>query len=148
MMFNKWKWNPIIGNSKGEDLSAYPSEIAVFPTPGSPISTGLFFVLLERIWMHLRISSSLPMTGSSFPAFAIAVKSFPYFSKASYFPSGSIKKLQMRLEQYKVDNYSHFTAYSSNKLVEKKWKTDGNPLVRNSPQSYSSLQYNKIKISN
>ena len=32
-----------------EDLRTYPSEIAVFPTPGSPISTGLFFVLLERI---------------------------------------------------------------------------------------------------
>ena len=69
---------------------AYPSEIAVFPTPGSPIRTGLFFVLLERIWMHLRISSSLPITGSSFPAFAMAVKSFPYFSSASYFPSGSV----------------------------------------------------------
>ena len=67
----------------------HPSAIAVFPTPGSPIRTGLFLVLLERIWMHLRISSSLPITGSSFPSLAIAVKSFPYFSSASYFPSGS-----------------------------------------------------------
>jgi hypothetical protein len=40
--------------------------------------------------MHLGISSSLPITGSSFPAFAMAVKSFPYFSSASYFPSGSV----------------------------------------------------------
>lgn len=67
----------------------YPSEIAVFPTPGSPMRTGLFLVLLDKIWMHLRISSSLPITGSSFPALAIAVKSLPYFSNDSYFPSGS-----------------------------------------------------------
>uniref|UniRef100_A0A7C9CZG3 Uncharacterized protein n=1 Tax=Opuntia streptacantha TaxID=393608 RepID=A0A7C9CZG3_OPUST len=63
--------------------------MAVLPTPGSPMRTGLFLVLLERIWIHLRISSSLPITGSSFPSLAIAVKSLPYFSSASYFPSGS-----------------------------------------------------------
>ena len=30
---------------------ASPSTIAVLPTPGSPISTGLFFVLRDRIWI-------------------------------------------------------------------------------------------------
>ena len=30
---------------------ARPSTIAVLPTPGSPISTGLFLVLRERIWI-------------------------------------------------------------------------------------------------
>ena len=28
---------------------AIPSTIAVFPTPGSPINTGLFFVRLDKI---------------------------------------------------------------------------------------------------
>ena len=46
---------------------ASPSTIAVLPTPGSPISTGLFFVLRDRIWMTRRISSSRPITGSSRP---------------------------------------------------------------------------------
>lgn len=73
-------------------FSLYPSDMAVFPTPGSPISTGLFFVLLERICMHLRISSSLPITGSSLPFRAMVVKSFPYFSSDSYLPSGSVEK--------------------------------------------------------
>ena len=45
---------------------ARPSTAAVLPTPGSPISTGLFFLLRERIWMMFRISASRPMTGSSF----------------------------------------------------------------------------------
>ena len=43
---------------------ARPSTIAVLPTPGSPIRTGLFFVRRERTWMTRRISSSRPMTGS------------------------------------------------------------------------------------
>ena len=47
---------------------ASPSAMAVLPTPGSPIRIGLFFVLLIRIWIILLISSSLPITGSIFPA--------------------------------------------------------------------------------
>ena len=46
---------------------ARPSTIAVLPTPGSPISTGLFLVRRCRIWMQRRISSSRPITGSSLP---------------------------------------------------------------------------------
>ena len=61
---------------------ARPSAIAVLPTPGSPISTGLFFVRRLRTWMTRRISSSRPMTGSSLPARASAVRSRPYFSSA------------------------------------------------------------------
>ena len=49
---------------------ARPSTIAVLPTPGSPISTGLFLVRRERIWMTRRISSSRPITGSTLPAAA------------------------------------------------------------------------------
>ena len=46
---------------------ARPSTMAVLPTPGSPISTGLFLVRRESTWMTRRISSSRPMTGSSLP---------------------------------------------------------------------------------
>ena len=38
--------------------------------------------------MTRRISSSRPMTGSSLPARASAVRSRPYFSRAAYVPSG------------------------------------------------------------
>ena len=61
---------------------ASPSTIAVFPTPGSPISTGLFLVLRDRIRMTRRISASRPITGSNFPAFACSTKSIPYFLRA------------------------------------------------------------------
>ena len=54
---------------------ASPSTIAVFPTPGSPISTGLFLFLRDRTWIIRRISSSRPMTGSSFPLRASSVRS-------------------------------------------------------------------------
>src|SRR5207247_2231285 len=50
---------------------------------GSPMSTGLFFVRRLRTWMTRRISSSRPMTGSSLPARASAVRSRPYFSRAA-----------------------------------------------------------------
>ena len=46
---------------------ARPSTIAVLPTPGSPMRTGLFLVRRDNTWMTRRISSSRPMTGSNFP---------------------------------------------------------------------------------
>src|SRR5687768_18251892 len=55
-------------------LPIYPSTMAVLPTPGSPIRTGLFFVRRERTWITRRISSSRPITGSSFPDSAAAVR--------------------------------------------------------------------------
>ncbi len=42
---------------------ARPSTMAVLPTPGSPISTGLFFVRRDSTWITRRISSSRPITG-------------------------------------------------------------------------------------
>ena len=68
---------------------ASPSTIAVFPVPGSPIRTGLFFVRRERTCRIRRISSSRPITGSILPALALAVRSIPYFSRVWYFPSGA-----------------------------------------------------------
>ena len=67
---------------------ARPSTMAVLPTPGSPISTGLFLVRRDSTWITRRTSSSRPMTGSSFPLRANSVRSRPYFSSASYLPSG------------------------------------------------------------
>mmetsp|Transcript_770 Transcript_770/g.2745 ORF Transcript_770/g.2745 Transcript_770/m.2745 type:complete len:282 (-) Transcript_770:114-959(-) len=79
--------NPIPFMFSGTSLArircARPSATAVLPTPGSPTSTGLFFVLRERIWMTRRISSSLPITGSSLPEAARSTRSMPYFSNAS-----------------------------------------------------------------
>ena len=56
--------------------------MAVLPTPGSPISTGLFFVRRERTWITRRTSSSRPITGSSLPASAASVRSRPKRSSA------------------------------------------------------------------
>ena len=71
------------GTSPFTMRSARPSTIAVLPTPGSPISTGLFLVRRESTWMVRRISSSRPITGSSLPSRAAAVRSRAYFSSAS-----------------------------------------------------------------
>ena len=77
LSFSPW------GTSPRTILCASPSTTAVLPTPGSPIRTGLFFVFLERIRTTLRISLSLPMTGSSFWALAFSTRSCPYFSNVS-----------------------------------------------------------------
>ena len=68
---------------------ASPSTMAVLPTPGSPISTGLFLVRRCSTWMARRISSSRPITGSSLPERARSVRSSVYFFSASRWPSAS-----------------------------------------------------------
>ena len=62
---------------------ASPSMIAVLPTPGSPIKTGLFLVRRAKTWMVRRISSSRPITGSSLPSRARSVRSTVYLFSAS-----------------------------------------------------------------
>ena len=69
------------GTSPSTIFWAMPSEIAVFPTPGSPTRIGLFLVLLLRIWRTLLISSSLPMTGSSLPWAALSLRLTANFSR-------------------------------------------------------------------
>ena len=66
------------GTAPSTIFCAKPSATALLPTPGSPMSTGLFLVLRERICTMRSISSSLPMTGSSSPFFAASVRSLPY----------------------------------------------------------------------
>ena len=65
------------GTSPSTMRRASPSTMAVLPTPGSPMSTGLFLVRRDRTWMVRRISSSRPMTGSSLPWRAASVRSRP-----------------------------------------------------------------------
>ena len=67
---------------------ANPSAIAVLPTPGSPIRTGLFLVFRESILITFRISESRPITGSSFCFLASSTRSCAYLPSASYVPSG------------------------------------------------------------
>ena len=76
------------GTSPSTIRLARPSTMAVLPTPGSPMSTGLFLVRRDSTWMTRRISSSRPMTGSSLPWRASSVRSRPYFSSAWYGSSG------------------------------------------------------------
>ena len=69
--------------------SAMPSAMAVLPTPGSPINTGLFLVRRDSTCIARRISSSRPIIGSILPSRAAAVRSRAYFSSASY-PSSAV----------------------------------------------------------
>ena len=62
---------------------ASPSTMAVLPTPGSPISTGLFLVRRESTCITRRISFCRPMTGSSFFSRACWVRLRPNWSSTS-----------------------------------------------------------------
>ena len=70
------------GTSPAWIFRAKPSATAVLPTPGSPMSTGLFLVRRHRIWMTRSISFWRPMTGSILPWAASWVKSRPNCSRA------------------------------------------------------------------
>ena len=61
---------------------ASPSTMAVLPVPGSPMSIGLFFVRRLSICNIRRISSSRPITGSSFPLFAASLRFTAYLLSA------------------------------------------------------------------
>ena len=83
---------PLVPQASGTSPStmrwASPSTTAVLPTPGSPMRTGLFLVRRDSTCTTRRISASRPMTGSSLPSRAAAVRSVPYFASASAVASG------------------------------------------------------------
>ena len=88
------------GTSPATIRAASPSTTAVLPTPGSPTRQGLFFVRRLKICTTLRISSSLPTTGSSLPSLAKAVRSLLYCSsvdcfalRSPFFPRSSLYRL-------------------------------------------------------
>ena len=55
--------------------SARPSASAVLPTPGSPISSGLFFRRRDSTWIMRSSSSARPISGSILPSRARCVRS-------------------------------------------------------------------------
>mmetsp|Transcript_36014 Transcript_36014/g.90678 ORF Transcript_36014/g.90678 Transcript_36014/m.90678 type:complete len:217 (+) Transcript_36014:2115-2765(+) len=67
-----------VGTSPETMRCASPSTMAVLPTPGSPISTGLFLVRRESTLTTREISSSRPITGSSLPSMACCTTSVAY----------------------------------------------------------------------
>ena len=86
------------GTSPSTMRCARPSTMAVLPTPGSPISTGLFLVRRCSTWMARRISSSRPITGSSLPRRARSVRSMRVFLErfALAFGFGAVHALRRR----------------------------------------------------
>ena len=68
---------------------ARPSTTAVFPTPGSPVSTGLFLVRLDSTWITRSSTSSRPIIGSYAFSATRLVMSVPNFSKAESPSSGA-----------------------------------------------------------
>ena len=70
----------VSGTSPVTIFWASPSTTAVFPTPGSPTSTGLFLVRRDSTCMTRSISFSRPITGSSLPSRAAAVRLRPNWS--------------------------------------------------------------------
>ena len=77
----------LLGTSPFTIRAARPSTIAVLPTPGSPIKTGLFFVLRDNILVILLTSSSLPIIGSIFLFLTSSMIFLPYFSNTFSFYS-------------------------------------------------------------
>ena len=143
----------VSGTSSLTILRAKPSTIAVLPTPGWPINTGLFFVLRLKILTLCLISSSRPITGSSFPSFAKSVKLRPYFVNTSVVSSGlSESTFWFPLKSFKLDakfcllilksfNKTALTVFFSPKILIKMCSTD----TKLSPIDLaSSSAFNKI----
>ena len=127
------------GTSPAAIFSASPSAMAVLPTPGSPMSTGLFFVRRVRMRSARAISFSRPMTGSSRPSRAIAVRSrensksvLPFFASARLArTSGSGSLRGDRLIARSVSLYSFLVSTPSDRSS----RTAILPLSRRIPSS-------------
>ena len=70
----------VSGTSPFTIFWASPSTTAVLPTPGSPTRAGLFLVRRDSTCMTRSISFSRPITGSSLPSRAAAVRFRPNWS--------------------------------------------------------------------
>ena len=109
------------GTSPSPMRRAKPSTIAVLPTPGSPMRTGLFLVRLDNTWMIRRISSSRPMTGSSLSSRASAVRSRPNRSSASkeFSGVGDVTRVLPRSSPTKLASASRSASRSSASATSK-----------------------------
>ena len=122
---------------------AIPSAIAVLPTPGSPTNSGLFLVLRERICSVLRISSSRPITGSSFPAAANSFKFFAYFCNELYCASAfcedtvaPLRKSIMAAFRFFSFNPSSFSIFETVSLPATKPNNKCSTLTNSSLKSF------------
>src|SRR6266446_4560665 len=115
--------------------------MAVLPTPASPISTGLFLVRRERTWMTRRISCSRPMTGSSLPSRASAVRSRVYFSSTWNFDSGdaSVTLVEPRTLVSASSSFSRVTPARCKILAPSLFVSSMIASSRCSVERYSSL---------
>ncbi|OWG18428.1 hypothetical protein KDK82_1907 [Delftia sp. K82] len=77
------------GTSPWAMRRARPSTTAVLPTPASPTRMGLFWRRRSRMSTIWRTSSSRPVTGSSSPALARAVRSTVYCCSAPPWPGAT-----------------------------------------------------------
>ena len=73
----------VSGTSLATIFWARPSTMAVLPTPGSPMRTGLFLVRRDSTCITRSISRMRPMTGSSFFSRASCVRLRPNWSSTS-----------------------------------------------------------------
>ena len=76
----------VVGTLSAAMRWARPSTIAVFPTPGSPIRTGLFLVRRESTCITRSVSRTRPMTGSSLLSRASWVRFRPNWSSTCDVP--------------------------------------------------------------
>ena len=112
------------GTSPPAIRRARPSTIAVFPTPGSPMRTGLFFVRRLMTCMTRRISSSRPMTGSILSMRARAVRSMQYFSRERILLSGSwLSTLWLPRTFFKASRRA-FLVHPTRRRVSPTWSSD------------------------
>ena len=133
----------VLGTSPRTIRCANPSTMAVFPTPGSPIKTGLFLVRRLKTWMTRRISSSRPITGSSLPCAASWVRLRPYFSNAWYFPSGfsSVTRCEPRMEVSACNTFSRVSPASLNTCG-----TSPSLILNMASSRCSTLRYSSWKV--
>ena len=127
------------GTSPATMRRARPSTIAVLPTPGSPMSTGLFFVRRDSTCTTRRISWSRPMTGSILPSRARAVRSVAYFSSAWYCSSGSsvVTRRLPRTDVRAPFSASGVAPASCSDFAASDWPV-AMPMSRISAETYSS----------
>mmetsp|Transcript_39390 Transcript_39390/g.63088 ORF Transcript_39390/g.63088 Transcript_39390/m.63088 type:complete len:365 (-) Transcript_39390:226-1320(-) len=111
----------ILGGTFPSTMScAKASATAVFPTPGSPIRHGLFFIRRTSICIALSTSFVRPTTGSSSPLRAIAVRSTEHFSNVgtcTASPAPTVARSDLPALSNSPFNFSNSTPRASSAWV-------------------------------
>mmetsp|Transcript_87426 Transcript_87426/g.189377 ORF Transcript_87426/g.189377 Transcript_87426/m.189377 type:complete len:374 (-) Transcript_87426:640-1761(-) len=100
------------GTSPEAIICARPSAMAVLPTPGSPMSTGLFFWRRARIWIVRSSSLARPTSGSMVPSAAIFVRSVPNSSRVPVLPPAPLPLVLTPTSAFSPFSSSSFTISS------------------------------------